>query len=133
VFVTRRLVNEKNGKADRQAFPFDYLFKFGVALCCGLLRSIDDRVKTTWITNCNLRKRLSIELDTGFADTVHELAVVDATHAASSVDSRDPKLAESSLSDFAVTVSENASADDCLFGGTSEVSASTAITFGLFK
>src|SRR5262249_10916557 len=94
---------------------------------------LDDTPERRFIENREVREDLAIDLDAGFLQARHELAVGHARGASAGVDARDPERAEVALLVAAVAVGVLPRAHHRFLGDAIDVLAPAAVTLGLLQ
>jgi len=92
-----------------------------------------DLSKSLGIVDGEIGEHLTIQLDSGFFEAIHEPAVGEAIRSGGRVDSGDPERTEVTLSDTSIAVSVLEGSLHVAAGCSQQLAARSAIPFCLFQ
>ncbi len=97
-----------------------------------VLHFVNDSLESGGIVESEVGEHLAVDLDTGFVDKAHELAVAEVLHAGSGVDALNPESAEVALLVLAVAVSVGETFFPGVLGYGPHIAAAAEVSAGEF-
>ena len=101
--------------------------------CSGILDFVNDGLEGGGVVDSQVGQNFAVNLDTGFVDQTHQLAVAEVLKTGGGVDTLDPKSAEIALFVFAVAVCVCQTFLPSVLGYGPYVAAATKVTAGKFQ
>ena len=96
----------------------------------GLLNLCYDSLESLGVVDSEVSEHLAVDFDAGLVQQTHQLAIAEALHAGSGIDTLNPKSAEVALLGATVTVSIGKALLPSVLGNGPYVLAGTEVTSG---
>ena len=96
----------------------------------GLLNLCYDSLESIGVVDCEVSEHLAVDFDAGLVQQTHQLAIAEALHAGSGIDTLNPKGAEVALLGTTVTIGVGQTLLPCVLGYCPDILAGSKIATG---